>query len=75
MGLFRGLGIVFKDLSPCITGKEAGEWIWTFIILSKSVSWLSWNKAPGILWGWWCSPRQSWLWDNPVWIPCSLQST
>lgn len=35
MGLFRGLGIVFKGLSRCITGKRAGKWIWTFIILSN----------------------------------------
>lgn len=46
MGLFRGLGIVFKDLSRCIKGKEAGKWSWTFIILSKSASWLSWNREP-----------------------------
>lgn len=80
MGLFRGLGIVFKDLSRCIKGKEAGKWSWTFIILSKSVSWLSRNREPRFLWDCWCPPRQSWHWDNPrsdhpVRILGSLQST
>lgn len=42
MGLFRGLGLVFKDLSRDIKEREAGKHTWAFIILSTlCVSWVS----------------------------------
>lgn len=40
LGLFRGLGFMFKDLSRDIKQKEAGKHTWAFIILSKSLCFL-----------------------------------